>query len=89
MNFKQLSVIALSLTLCSQGQAFAKKKKTVAPEGFKFTSVVDVPTTEVRNQESTGTCWAFATTSFIETELIRLGAGHQKGRVAKSYRLQA
>ena len=76
MNFKQLSVIALSLTLCVQGQAFAKKKKTVKPEGFKFTTVADVPTTEVRNQESTGTCWAFATTSFIETELIRLGAGH-------------
>jgi len=76
MNFKQLSVIALSLTLCVQGQAFAKKKKTAKPEGFKFTSVANVPTTEVRNQESTGTCWAFATTSFLETELIRLGAGN-------------
>jgi len=76
MNFKQLSVIVLSLTLCVQGQAFAKKKKTTEPEGFKFTTVAEVPTTEVRNQESTGTCWAFATTSFIETELIRLGAGN-------------
>jgi len=75
MNFKQLSVIALSLTLCVQGQAFAKKKKTVKPEGFKFTKVVDIPTTEVRNQESTGTCWAFAGTSFLEAELIRLDAG--------------
>jgi len=76
MNFKQLSVIALSLTLCVQGSAFAKKKKTDAPEGFKFTTVADVPTTEVRDQQSTGTCWAFAGTSFIETELIRLGAGN-------------
>lgn len=76
MNFKQLSVIVLTLALCCQGQVFAKKKKTVKPEGFKFTIVSDVPTTEVRNQESTGTCWAFATTSFIETELIRLGAGN-------------
>ena len=76
MNFKQLSVIALSLTLCVQGQAFAKKKKTAEPEGFKFTKVVDIPTTEVRSQESTGTCWAFAGTSFLEAELIRLGAGN-------------
>ncbi len=75
MNFKQFSIIALSLTLCVQGQAFAKKKKTVKPEGFKFTKIVDIPTTEVRNQESTGTCWAFAGTSFLEAELIRLGAG--------------
>ncbi|MRT92471.1 aminopeptidase C [Ancylomarina sp. 16SWW S1-10-2] len=76
MNFKQLSVIAISLILCIQGQAFAKKKKPTTTEGFKFTSVSDIPTTGVRNQESTGTCWTFATTSFIETELIRLGAGN-------------
>ncbi|MGZ2370919.1 C1 family peptidase [Ancylomarina sp. YFZ004] len=76
MNFKQLSVIALSLTLCSQGQAFAKKKGKTTGEGFNFSPISNVSTTEVRNQESTGTCWAFATTSFIETELIRLGAGN-------------
>jgi len=76
MNFKQLSVIALSLTLCVQGQAFAKKKGKSTGGGFSFSTISNVPTTEVRNQESTGTCWAFATTSFIETELVRLGAGN-------------
>lgn len=39
-----------------------------------FTPVVDVKTTSVKNQQSTGTCWAFAATSFIETELLRMGA---------------
>lgn len=39
-----------------------------------FTTVVDIPTTSVKNQQSTGTCWCFAGISYIETELLRLGA---------------
>lgn len=43
--------------------------------GYKFTDVVRLKTTPVKNQASTGTCWCFATTSFMETELLRMGKG--------------
>jgi bleomycin hydrolase len=33
----------------------------------------EIKTTPVKSQGSTGTCWAFATTSFVETELLRMG----------------
>ncbi len=32
-----------------------------------------VKTSPLKNQQSSGTCWSFATTSFIETEAIRIG----------------
>ncbi len=44
-------------------------------EGYKFTTVIDLKTTPVKNQSATGTCWCFATTSFIESELLRTGKG--------------
>jgi len=40
--------------------------------GFYFEMLYEVPTTPVKNQAHSGTCWSFAGTSFIETEIIRL-----------------
>lgn len=59
--------------------SFAQKKNAATPsktdEGYKFTPVVEIKATPVKNQASTGTCWCFATTSFIESELLRMGKG--------------
>ena len=43
--------------------------------GYEFTTVVSHKTTPVKDQGSTGTCWCFATTSFMESELLRMGKG--------------
>ncbi len=40
---------------------------------FEFTPVHDVKTTSVKCQDRTGTCWSYSTTSYIETEVLRLG----------------
>ena len=39
----------------------------------QFKMITQVETTPVKSQGRSGTCWAFATTSFVETELLRLG----------------
>ena len=44
-------------------------------EGFTFTTEISIPCTPVKNQAQTGTCWSFATSSFLETELLRMGKG--------------
>ena len=44
-------------------------------QGYQFTEVVTVPATPVKNQAATGTCWCFATTSVMESELLRMGKG--------------
>src|SRR6056297_139395 len=55
----------LSLSLNIYGQ---KKQNN-----YNFTEIVKLQTTPVKFQGKTGTCWSFATTSFIESELIRMG----------------
>ena len=41
--------------------------------GYNFTTIVDLKTTPVKNQQSVGTCWDYATLSFLESELLRKG----------------
>ena len=43
--------------------------------GYQFTDIVSNKATSVKNQAATGTCWCFATTSFMESELLRMGKG--------------
>ncbi len=43
--------------------------------GFKFTDIKVVPTTPVKDQNKSGTCWAFSGISTIEEDLLRRGKG--------------
>ena len=40
---------------------------------YEFTIIKQAKTTPVISQASTSTCWCFATTSMLESEIIRLG----------------
>jgi bleomycin hydrolase len=42
-------------------------------ESFKFTDVINLANTSIKNQGSSGTCWSYSTNSFLESEMIRMG----------------
>lgn len=65
---KLKNILAVTLALACAQSSFAQYK-------YEFTKVKVNPVTSVKNQASTGTCWCFATTSFIEAELLRMGKG--------------
>ena len=50
--------------------SYAQEKKD---SSYKFTIVKELPHTSVKDQYRTGTCWSFASASFIESELLRIG----------------
>lgn len=55
--------------------ALAVSALSALAQGYQFTEIATVAATPVKNQASTGTCWCFATTSFMESELLRMGKG--------------
>ncbi len=69
----KLITTTLALTFAI-GTVFAQDTKE-KKEGYKFTIEKQLPATSVKDQHRSGTCWSFATISFLESELLRMGKG--------------
>ena len=68
---KLLLLAGLALMVCS---ASAKKPaQKTQEEGYKFTDLTTVPTTSVKDQHRSGTCWCYSALSFLENEILRAG----------------
>lgn len=60
--FITLSLVAISNMAVSQS--------------YEFSTIKDIEANPVISQDITGTCWSFSTTSFLESEIIRLTGKH-------------
>ncbi len=66
--------LMLSLfALCFALTAGAQTADTTSAEGYRFTDTKIIPTTPVKDQSRSGTCWCFSTLSFLESEILRAG----------------
>jgi len=73
---KTLFLLALAggfATVQAQDELINKVKDNGGEEGYVFETVVNLDATEIKDQGSSGTCWSYCTTSFIESEMIRMG----------------
>lgn len=70
---KKFLTLAAMATLCLPAALADDKAQPENPDstGFTFTDVKIIKTTPVKDQNKSGTCWCFATTSFLEDELLR------------------
>ncbi|MDE7387688.1 MAG: aminopeptidase, partial [Muribaculaceae bacterium] len=62
--------LAIALAATCIGSATAQTDSIV---DFVFTDIITVPTTSVKNQNKSGTCWCFAGTSHLEDEILHQG----------------
>jgi bleomycin hydrolase len=59
-----ISLLLTPLLLCAQVEM---------QSGYAFEMVKGLHCTAIKSQGNTGTCWSFATSSFLESELLRIG----------------
>lgn len=78
--FKPLVLGTLLLAGIQQGAAqdylvnsLKNNQSANSKEAFKFTDVINIENTPVKNQGSSGTCWSYAANSYLESEMIRMG----------------
>ena len=66
-------IIVLGVIVSSSLAAQEDQKEN--RQGYQFTLEKNLPATPVKDQHRSGTCWSFASVSFIESELLRTGKG--------------
>lgn len=67
-------IIFLVIVSLIPASGLAKKKKDKKDKPvYQFTIETEVARTKAKPQDRTGTCWCFATVSYLESELLRMG----------------
>lgn len=63
------AAVGAALPVAAQEEA----DSTAENKGFRFTDVVTVPATPVKDQSKSGTCWSFSGVGHLESEILKNG----------------
>lgn len=68
-------ILSGAITVINAMPAPQNSPEIITPDstGFVFTDLISLPTTPVKNQNKSGTCWCFAGTSMLEEDVLRKG----------------
>ena len=64
------SIILAAAALMAASSAYAQINFLGGPK-YEFTTIKELPVTSIKNQYRSGTCWCFASLSFVEAEILR------------------
>ena len=70
------SLLAFSFLMQAQDNLVNSLKANVSDSSkakFKFTEIINLENSPVKNQGSSGTCWSYSGNSFLESEMMKLG----------------
>ena len=65
-------ILTLAIAACAFIGASAQEAKK---DSTVFTVVKENPVTSIKDQNQSGTCWAYSSYAFLESELLRMGKG--------------
>lgn len=68
---KKIIALALLAVVATGTNAKGKKQPKVDPNKPVFTIVKENPITSVKDQNRSGTCWAYSTLSYFESEILK------------------
>ena len=73
MNFRVFFTVLFTVTGVIYAFGDNKDKSDKPTTGYEFTDEIVLPTTPVKDQYRSGTCWSFSGISFLESEMMRMG----------------
>lgn len=71
-----LSILAFSISMQAQDNLVNSLKANASDSSkakYKFTEVINLENSPVKNQGSSGTCWSYSGNSFLESEMMKTG----------------